>query len=158
VSALYFARRKQDLALQKARDTIDARNHLRVWLTPLRFGDTPVWVGQVSRDIGVRFTTKTWNLTTHRIDPDVDDTRDYLVQSLLLSQRIRKLGYVRGPQAATIKAPRQNLTGDPYVTDGLRAVLVFAREIVPIVQLHTLDWEWPATFTLDGVVPWRSAP
>jgi hypothetical protein len=28
----------------------------------------------------VRLTTKSWNLLTHRIDPDVDDTRDYLVQ------------------------------------------------------------------------------
>ena len=44
-----------------------------LWTTPLRLSGTPVWVGQISRDIGVRFTLKTWNLTTHRIDPDVDE-------------------------------------------------------------------------------------
>jgi LssY C-terminus len=34
----------------------------------MRFEGKPVWVGQVSRDIGVRFTLATWNLVTHRID------------------------------------------------------------------------------------------
>jgi LssY C-terminus len=35
-SLLYFSGRRQDLALQKARETIHARNHLRLWLSPLR--------------------------------------------------------------------------------------------------------------------------
>jgi len=104
-SPLYFFGRQQDLALQKARETIHARNHLRLWLSPLRCADKPVWVGQVSRDIEVRLTTKTWNLLTHRIDPDVDDTRDYLVQSLLLSQRVAKLGYGRGRESTLRDAP-----------------------------------------------------
>jgi hypothetical protein len=154
-SPLYFSGRRQDLSLQKARETIYARNHLRLWLSPLRFADKPVWVGQVSRDIGVRFTTKTWNLFTHRVDPDVDDTRDYLVQSLLLSRRVTKLGYVRALEPVGRETPRHTLTGDPYVTDGLRAVLVFSKESTPIVQLQTLNWEWPDSFTLDGRVPWR---
>jgi hypothetical protein len=100
-----------------------------------------VWVGQVSRDVGVHLTTKTWNPLTHRIDPDVDDTQDYLVQSLLLSHRVTKLGYVRGRETTQRDAPRRNLTGDPYVTDGLRAVLVFSKAITPLLQLQTLPWE-----------------
>ena len=63
------------LRLQKTRETIDARLHLRLWITSLRFQGKPVWIGQISRDIGVRFTLKTWNLTTHKIDPDVDDAQ-----------------------------------------------------------------------------------
>jgi LssY-like putative type I secretion system component LssY len=156
-SPLYFAGRQQDLALQKARETIHARNHLRLWLSPLRWADKPVWVGQVSRDIGVHWTTKTWNFLTHRIDPDVDDTRDFLVQSLLLSRRVTKLGYVRGHDATQRDTPRRNLTGDPYVTDGLRAVLVFSKEITPLLQLQTLPWEWPSSLMFDGTMPWRSA-
>ncbi|NOT53954.1 MAG: hypothetical protein HOP18_05045 [Deltaproteobacteria bacterium] len=112
-SPLYFSGRRQDLALQKARETIRARNHLRLWRTPIRFTGKPVWVGQVSRDIGVRVTTKTWNLLTHRIDPNVDDTRDYVVQSLILSQRVATVGYIRGGEATQEDAPRRNLTGDP---------------------------------------------
>jgi hypothetical protein len=77
VSPLYVYGRRQDAAFQKARGTIHERNHLRLWLSPMRFKDIPVWVGQISRDIGVRFTTKT--ILTHKIDPDVDETRDFLI-------------------------------------------------------------------------------
>jgi hypothetical protein len=67
------------------RQTINERLHLRLWLTPLRFQDKPVWIGQISRAIGVRFTLRTWNLTTHKIDPDVDDARDYVLDDLMES-------------------------------------------------------------------------
>jgi hypothetical protein len=126
VSALYVNGRPQDFALQKARETINERLHLRLWLSPLRFHGQPVWIGQISRDIGVRFTPKTWNLTTHKVDPDVDDARDYLLDNLLESGRVSLVGYVPGAQAASPTAPRHNLTGDPYFTDGLRAVVMFA--------------------------------
>ncbi len=127
VSSLFVDGRRQDFALQRARETINERLHLRLWLTPLRFRGDPVWVGQISRDIGVRFTPKTWNLTTHKVDPDVDDARDYLLDNLLESGRVALAGYVPGAQAADRSAPRRNLTGDPYFTDGLRAVIGFAK-------------------------------
>lgn len=126
VSALYVAGRSQDFALQKARQTINQRLHLRLWATPLRFKGKPVWIGQVSRDIGVRFTLKTWNLTTHKIDPDVDDARDYVLDDLMASGRVARVGYVAGVGAAERTAPRRNLTGDPYFTDGLRAVAILS--------------------------------
>ena len=84
----------------------------------------PVWIGQVSRDIGVRFTTKAWNLTTHRIDPDVDEARDYVMEDLALTGRVAAVGYVAGVGACDRAAPRHNLTGDPYFTDGQRAVIL----------------------------------
>jgi hypothetical protein len=126
VSSLFVEGRCQDFALQKARQTINERLHLRLWLTPLRFRSQPVWIGQISRDIGVRFTLKTWNLTTHKVDPDVDDARDCLLDQLLESGRVALAGYVPGAEAASRTAPRHNLTGDPYFTDGLRAVVMFA--------------------------------
>jgi len=126
VSALYVAGRSQDFALQRARQTINERLHLRLWLTPLRLIGKPVWIGQVSRDIGVRFTLKTWNLTTHAIDPNVDDGRDYVLDDLMESGRVSQVGYVAGVGAAARDAPRRNLTGDPYFTDGQRAVAVFS--------------------------------
>jgi hypothetical protein len=127
VSSLFVDGRQQDFALQRARQTINERLHLRLWLTSLRFRGEPVWIGQISRDIGVRFTPKTWNLTTHKVDPDVDDARDYLLDNLLESGRVSLAGYVAGAQAAKRTAPRRNLTGDPYFTDGLRAVVQFAK-------------------------------
>ena len=126
VSPLYLFGRSQDVALQRSRHSINERLHLRLWLTPLRFRGQSVWVGQISRDIGVRMTTRAWNLTTHRIDPDVDEARDYLVEDLIAAERIVVAGYVDGVGACDAAAPRHNLTGDPYFTDGNRAALLLS--------------------------------
>ena len=124
VSPLFLFGRSQDFALQRIRESINERLHLRLWLTELRLGGRPVWVGQVSRDIGVRFTPKTWNLTTHRIDPDVDESRDYVLEDLLEAGRLELAGYVDGVGACDRAIPRHNLTGDPYYTDGERGIAV----------------------------------
>jgi hypothetical protein len=126
VSPLHLFGRDQDIALQRTRHSINERLHLRLWITPLAFEGKPVWVGQVSRDIGVRFTTKAWNMTTHRIDPNVDESRDYVIEDLMLTGRVEAAGYVGGVAACPRDAPHRNLTGDPYYTDGKRAVILLS--------------------------------
>jgi len=126
VSALYLFGRPQDIALQRTRHSINERIHLRLWLSTLSFEDQPVWVGQVSRDIGVRFTWRAWNLTTHRIDPDVDESRDYVLEDLSLAGRVEAAGYVGGVGASTRDTPHRNLTGDPWHSDGQRAVIMIS--------------------------------
>ncbi len=128
VSSLYVGGASQDLALQRARAVINERIHLRLWRTPMALAGQQVWIGQISRDIGVRFTLKTWNLTTHKIDPDVDEARDYVTDNLMAARRVSRVGYVAGVGAAPPSAPRKNLTGDPYFTDGLRAIMVLSRK------------------------------
>jgi hypothetical protein len=141
VSSLYVFGRRQDVALQKARGRIHERNHLRLWLAPVTFKGEPVWVGQISRDIGVRFTRKT--IVTHKIDPDVDETRGYLVQDLWYSQGLDQFALVGGVGAAPITTPRSNLTGEPYFTDGLRAVLWVSGTPVPFERVQFIEWERP---------------
>lgn len=126
VSPLFVGGRIQDLALQRARSSINERIHLRLWNTDLTCNRESVWIGQVSRDIGVRFTLKTWNLTTHRIDPDVDEARNYVVDSLDDGGRLAQFSLVPGCGVVSKQSPRKNLTGDPYFTDGNRALLFLA--------------------------------
>jgi len=142
ISALYVFGRGQDVAFQKARGSIHERNHLRLWLAPMRFEGKAVWIGQISRDIGVRFTKKT--ITTHKIDPDVDETRFNLIQDLWYSQGLAKFAYVKGVGAASIDQPRGNLTGDPYFTDGYRAVLWVSGKLMTPDKKIFLDWEIPS--------------
>ena len=96
VSPLYAFGRFQDIALQKARSSVSRRNHLRLWLAPFTVERQAVWIGQISRDIGIKLTTKSWYLTTHRISPYVDQDRDYLLQDLVLSGRVQRIGFVSG--------------------------------------------------------------
>jgi hypothetical protein len=138
ISALYLFGRSQDFALQRVRASINERLHLRLWMTPLRYEGLPVWLGQVSRDIGVRFTWRTWNLTTHRIDPNVDEARDYVVEDLLQAGRVELAGYLDGVGSCDPAAPRCNLTGDTYFTDGKRAIIVVhPSRTVP----RLIDWQ-----------------
>jgi len=142
VSSLYVFGRRQEAAFQKARETISERNHLRVWLTPLRFEGLPVWIGQISRDIGVKLSLATGFLTTHVIDPDVDNDRFYLIQTIADAKALARLGYVKGVGAAPPENPRFNLGGDPYYTDGLRAVLQCTKQPVDFTGIRFFDWEW----------------
>jgi hypothetical protein len=137
VSALYVFGRPQDVAFQRARTSIHERNHLRIWLTPLRFEGKPVWIGQISRDIGVRFTWRT--ITTHKIDPDVDETREFLVEDMAYAQALAKLGYVGGVGPAPYDQPRGNLTGDPYFTDGWRVVMWISGDQSAIDEIEVVD-------------------
>lgn len=149
VSPLYLFGRRQDVALQKARHTIHERNHLRLWLAPYTCGSRLVWVGQISRDIGLRFTTRAPGWVTHKIDPDVDEARDYLVQDMVTSRSVSDVAAIRGFDAVPADRPRKNLTGDPYHSDGRRAVLFVSKTWVAPDEVEFLQWA-PATNTASG--------
>lgn len=143
VSDLYLFGRAQDLALQKARGDIHQRNHMRLWLSNMRYHDKLVWVGQISRDIGIRLTWHSSTFTTHKIDPDVDEARTALTEDMTYSQNLMKMGLVTGVGAAPESAPRMNLTTDPYYTDGYRVVLVFDRTPRSLSEIEVFPWITP---------------
>ena len=141
ISPLYLYDRPQDLALQRARDNIHQRNHLRLWLSPMSYRSKPVWVGQISRDIGTRLTLYSPYLTTHKIDPNVDEARTALTEDMAYSQNLAKIGLVTGVGEASREEPRRNLTRDPYYTDGFRTVLIFEDETRSLDEIEFLPWE-----------------
>ena len=141
ISNLYLFGRPQDIALQKARDNIHQRNHLRLWRSPMLYHGKPVWVGQVSRDIGSRLTIHSPTFTTHKIDPDVDEAARALMEDLVYSQALRAIGLVKGVGAAPKSAPRENLTTDPYYTAGMRSVLLFDSTPTSLREIEVLPWQ-----------------
>ncbi len=150
VSSLYAFGRRQDLALQRGRSTISQRNHMRLWLAPFRCEGEPVWIGQVSRDIGVKLTTKSPTLTTHVIDPIVDESREYLFHSLLHHDAVEKFAFVKGVGESTETDPSFNLTADPYFTDGMRMVLWLTHEPVPPHMANDMGWNESADPSREG--------
>jgi hypothetical protein len=150
VSSLYAFGRKQDVALQRARRSISQRNHMRLWLAPFRYENQSVWLGQVSRDIGIKVTPKSPTLTTHVIDPQVDTTREYLLHSLIAQGFVDRFGFGKGSGAGTPAKPRYNLAGDPYHSDGMRLVLMLSPEPVRPEQVRNLRWERSAAPIAEG--------
>jgi len=153
VSPLYMYDRPQDLALQRARNTILQRNHLRLWLAPFRFDGKSVWVGQVSRDISVKPTLLSSTLTTHVIDPNVDEAREHLLQSLMVAGVLRRFAFVAGIPPASITAPHINLTDDPYYTDGLRLFLELdGRGTTPAEEVEFIEWQKSADPSTEALM------
>jgi hypothetical protein len=143
MSSLYVYGRGQDAGYQKARDTIHERNHLRLWLSPMKFRGEHVWVGTITRDIGVYFTTRAWNLTTHAIDPYVDESREYLREDFKNAQSLERFDFVEGAGAATKEEPHRNLMNAPWWTDGLRLVMEVSKQPRPMDQVSFFYWDWP---------------
>ena len=113
-----------------------------------------MWGGQISRDIGVRITSKSPTLTTHEIDPNIDEARTYLLQDLLYSKSVERIAYAEGVGAASEDASKQNLTGDPYFTDGLRFVVFLSEQEKDLDEIEILKWaETPAQRQQKAVSP-----
>ena len=150
VSALYVLDRRQDVAMQRARHSLAQRNHMRLWLAPFRFEGREVWIGQVSRDIGIKLTTRSPTLTTHIIDPEVDTTREYVLHSLLGANLVDRFAFVSGSRLAFPDEPALNLTNDPYFSDGMRLVVVVARDPVLPHLVRSMRWERSAAPIAQG--------
>jgi len=143
VSPLYVYGRPQDAAFTKARKEIKGRSILRLWLAPMLFQGKTVWLGQVSRKVGVRSASRPDE--TYRIDADLDDTRGAFLQNLWYSQGLAKFGFVKGVGASSISEPRLDLKGDPYFTDGYRLVLWLSSTSRPVsrADVKQVEWERP---------------
>jgi hypothetical protein len=75
------------------------------------------------------------------IDPNIDEAREHLLQSLLVAGVVEQFGFVAGGPTATQDAPRRNLTQDPYFSDGLRLVAMLGdARSTPLDEVDFLDW------------------
>ena len=107
----------------------------------MRWRGKPVWMGAISRDIGVFWTTRTWNLTSHAIDSKVDEARMYLTEDLATAESLSEFGFVGGVGEVTRKNPKHNLLGTPWWTDGGRVILLLSAEPVPLDEIELFDLE-----------------
>lgn len=104
------------------------RHHARFWKTGFRtINGSLIFVGTASFDDGLR-----WVLT-HHIDPNIDAERDFLATDL------QNTGLVSSKSDVQLVAPvlGQNLTGDPFFTDG-KAILL---QLKPELDTNTVKPE-----------------
>jgi len=144
VTLQYVYGRPQDAAFRKSRETADERNQLRLWLSPIRYRGKPVWVGQINRDIKVRFLPNTF-----QIEPFVDEVRTYMLQNLWYSQGLAKFGYLKGVGAASMSEPRKNMDGHSYFTDGYRLVMWVTSKFISFSEVEALQWGVPLATPSD---------
>lgn len=116
VSPLYYDGRIQDMAYQKA-DSIsaDRRHHVRLWrVLDNGVEGRPIWLGASTFDRGVGLSHYTGQVT-HRIAPQIDQERDFLIGEL------KKAGMVVTQYSVSGIGPTllgRNGNGNLYQTDG----------------------------------------
>ncbi len=116
MSTLYLFGRPQDLSFARGDPlTVAAeRHHLRVWQTEQRVGGVPLWVGSATHDIGFERDQRNGK-TTHKIDPKIDDERQFLLQSFDATSVFTSAAYV-SPSDPLLQA--QTATGGSFFSDG----------------------------------------
>jgi hypothetical protein len=111
---------------------------MRSWVAPLSYRGQPVFLVQAGRPLGGRFAVAAdRDLVLH---PDVDEVRNLVIQDLMYSGGLAKLGFATGVGAASVAQPRESLAGTRYHTDGARAVMFFATRPRDLSDVEFLDW------------------
>ncbi len=129
-SSLYLFGRKQDIGFQEPiGKSPRKRHHVRFWATNVEKIDDPldinfwkkkqkirndeatVWVGSGSEDIGLGFTKLTYQVS-HKVNPNVDLERKYILEKLKEAKCIGKINYYK---------PGRFKVGK-YISDGRIAV------------------------------------
>jgi|GEM_PF-411315 len=142
VAPMYVFKRSQDVSVSKRDRWVAAQPHvLRAWLTTIRFQNKPVWIGQVSTPIGGRFARVTADGKAPYIEPFVDEARNDLIQDIIYSQSLVKMGFVKGMGRIMASTSQKIPSGATYHTDGLRAVLMFKRRPVSLSEIEFFGWE-----------------
>ena len=122
MSNLYLFGRPQDYGYAQADPlrVVASRHHLRLWKAPETLDGQSVWAGAGMHDIGFARDERN-NGITHKIDPNSDNERDYIRDSLMQTGMVVKTAYIT-PSNPVLTA--KTATGSAYTSDG-RTLLVY---------------------------------
>ena len=115
---------------------------MRIWLAPIKFMDKRVWIGSTTRDVGTD-VDKVKDFLTKKIDPDLNETRSFLVEDMALSQSVNKIGYLSNSDPTNKDNPNINYKNQAWWSDGLVLVLLFDDLPNTIGDITFYDWEFP---------------
>lgn len=121
MSTLYLFGRPQDLSFARADPlTVAAeRHHLRVWKSPETIAGQPLWVGSATHDIGFERDQRNGK-ATHKIDPEIDAERTFLLNSFDAAGAFSAAAYVT-PETPLREA--KTATGGSFFSDGRIVVM-----------------------------------
>ena len=123
MSELFLFGRAQDFGFARAEPVAVAaeRHHFRLWESPWQTSDgEDIWIGAGTHDIGFEEDQRNGEIT-HKIDPEVDNERDFIGQTLAQAGRVAGLGYLRVPTPLREAATAH---GGAFRSDGRVLVIV----------------------------------
>ena len=130
MSELTLFGRVQDYGLAHAVpiQVVAQRHHLRLWKAPFQVEGQELWVGAATHDIGFDRDNRN-NGVTHKIDPNIDDEREFVGRSLDETGLVGRLSYVTPSQASK---EARTATGATFHSDGRVMVIHLAPETASV--------------------------
>jgi len=136
----YLYGRKPDAVFRFQRSNSVDRNEMRVWLSPIRVEGEEVWLAQVTNFVGQRSYIENLFYGAH-LDPDVDDARGFLLQNIWYSQGLQSFAWSETGKPIPFDQPGADFNGNPFFTDGFRAVLWFSGEPYSLLDTTLIHWD-----------------
>jgi len=133
----HYAGRPPDSTFVKIRADGTERKVLSLWLTPMRVGQEPVWLGQTVTAVGADGKVGD-NLL---VSTDIDTPYIYLMQNFWYSQSLTRIGFVKAGEAVSSSAPIETFSGWRYYSNGMRGVLWLSEDPVGLNEVQHLNWE-----------------
>jgi hypothetical protein len=112
---LYVFGRPQDYSysLPDPDSIVARRHHLRIWKTDRDMDGIPLWVGAATHDVAIEFVKHKFRLF-HKIDPNVDEEREFIAGNLAETWQLTREQYLR---CAEPVFNAQTATGQEYYSD-----------------------------------------
>ena len=111
-----------------------------VWLTPVRVDGVSVWAAQIKHAIGRRYDIGEHFLGV-RLDPDVNDGRNYLLQNLWYSQALAKYAWSVSGKIVSRSEPELDFNGNAWFSDGIRLVMWVSGEPTALTGTKVVHWD-----------------
>jgi hypothetical protein len=124
MSTLYLFGRPQDYGYEEAEPIamVASRHHFRLWKTTYTINGENVWAGAGTHDIGFAKDKRNGSVT-HKIDPDVDNEKVNIGETLQKADKVKSMTYYLPPNPVQ---DAKNATGDGYRSDG-KILVVFLK-------------------------------
>ncbi len=136
--------RRADAIFRIQRDKKRNRNVMSLWLSPYQLDGKSIWLAQITHFIG-QDTQIEEIIFGARVDPDVDDTRNYILQNLWYAQSLAQVGWINTPHGVPIDVETTAKPEDKrgFFTDGVRVALWVSGVPISLTEVQRANWDDP---------------
>jgi hypothetical protein len=137
----YLFGRPADGKFRKPRDGTTDRTELAIWKTPVLVDGKPLWAAQVRHAVGRRFPLGD-RVFGVRLDPDVDEGRNYVLQTFWYAQTLEQWGLTETGAVVSQENPEMDLLGNPWFTlDPYDVLIWLSDDPIPMNEARYLAWD-----------------
>lgn len=145
----YYFDRVPDAVFRKGRQKGKEQLEIALWIAPARLEGKTVWMLQFRHAIGRFFDIGDY-FFGKRLDPDVNQGRNYFMQDMWYSQSLLALAWSQSTKYVPEESPQIDFNNNAWFSDGYRLVLWLSGEPVALTVAKSRHW--------DKIDPHRKSP